>query len=470
MKYPEYPTVTCYTPKGFDATKLPNYNKRHHWKYGEFLHLLLLSHLRKKNKFDEPVVLSTKILQFLLGHRYTKPVIQSLLDGKIITRFNYRRKEHAFKYKINAHVLQQGIQREELEKITIRRKIHLFNNRRLENILKDPISQHEFQNITSIEIDVDEAIHYINSNYKKGTQKHTARILSVYEVDRMKDSQIATDLDMVYIDWMFTVDRSGRWHTPISHLAKDLRPFLKTFDGKRFVELDGACSQLTFCHKYLLEHINEKVSNCLFIGEDAKPTDSDKTYEPQWDTDQHTSMGKWKPTSYQKTIDLVWRNAIFSGNAYQLLMDGMQWKKSRDEFKEYFFKNLFFNKYRPKLTKMEEAFKHYFPHEFERLRITKERLGNKELAVQVQRYESLFWHKWIGSSMRNKFRTVTYATIHDSIILPEENVNEVMVEVVSQAIRFFNPNDNDEPLIPTFRVKTFEAVTGPGKELNRPQK
>ena len=151
-------------------------------------------------------------------------------------------------------------------------------------------------------------------------------------------------------------------------------------------------------------------------------------------------------------------------------MDGMQWKKSRDEFKEYFFKNLFFNKYRPKLTKMEEAFKHYFPHEFQRLRITKKRIGNKELAVQVQRYESLFWHKWIGSSMREKFKLINYATIHDSIILPEENVNEVMVEVIRQAIRFFYLYDTDEPLIPTFRVKTFKAVTALGTELNRPQK
>ena len=468
MKFPEYPTVTCYTPKGFDATKLPNYNKRHHYKYDWSLHTLLLKHLRSSSKFDEPVSLSGKVLQELFGSVYYPMIIKSLMDGKVITRFNYRAGEHAFKYKINPHILKEGIQAKQIDKVTIRRKIHLFRDKDIQRNLKDAISKHEFQNLTFIDIDVEDAIKFINSKYKEGTPKHTHRILSVYEVSRMKDTQTAEGI--IKMDWMFKVDRSGRWHTPIAHLAKDLRPFLKTIDGKRFVELDGACSQLTFCHKYLLEHVSEKVSNSNIIGEGGTPTDSDNEYEPQWGLDGPKPMGRGSLPSYDVRIDLMWRNAIFNGNAYQLLMDGMQWKKSRDEFKEYFFKNLFFNKYRPKLTKMEEAFKHYFPYEFQRLRKTKKRIGNKELAVAVQRYESRFWHKWIGSSMREKFKLINYATIHDSIILPEENVNEVMVEVIRQAIRFFNPYDSDEPLIPTFRVKTFEAVSDRGTELNRPQK
>lgn len=451
MKYPEYPTVNCYVPKGFDATKLKGYNKRHHYKYGWGIHTILLKHIRSKSKFDEPISLSGEVLTELFGSKYYPMIMRSLIESNIIERFNYRVGEHAFRYRIKPHILAKGIEKQDVDKVSIRRRIHLHRDKDLRKRLKNPITQHEFSNLTFIEIDAQQAIDYIDKTYKKGTPKHTTRMISVYEVDKMKDTEVYDGINR--IDWMFTIDRSGRWHTPISHLAKDLRQFLKTTDGKRFVELDGACSQLTFCHKYLLEHISQKVSNSHIIGEDTSLGNTTYKIQPKMENEGYKPTGSLKLSSYDMLIDPVWRNAIFSGNAYQLLMDGMQWKKSRDEFKIYFFKHLFFNKYNVKLNRMEKAFKHYFPHEFQRLRTTKKHIGNRELAIQVQRYESLFWHNWVGSSMRKKFKHVTYATIHDSILLPKENVNEVKAEILRQAIRFFNPNDTDQPLIPTIRIK-----------------
>jgi hypothetical protein len=447
-----YPELTCYVPKLLDVTKLPDYMKRHHWKYEWVAHTILLNHLRTKSKFDAPVALSAEILKKLLGDRYYWKILKSLIDGKIIKRTNYRVGEHAYRYKINKHVLLGGIEKISVERSTIRRKVYMHRANSLNDIIKNPVQKHEFYNLSLIEINVEEAIEYIDNNYKKGTPQHTARTISVWEVDKMKNTSMADNI--VQLDWMFKIDRSGRWHTPISHLARDIRQFLKSSDGERLVEIDQSCSQLTYMHKYLLEHVQGKVVKMHFIGEEGILEQTSKDQELDLNLIRYASLGKPGISSYEVQIDMKWRNAIFGGNAYQLLMDGLQWKGTRDEFKEKFFAELFYNQYREKLTRIEQAFKHYFPHEFYRLRKAKGALGNRELAVQVQRMEARFWHRWLGSMMKSKFFDVTYATIHDSMLVPESRVHDIKVAIVEHATRYFNPSETDQPIVPTFRIKS----------------
>ena len=447
-----YPELTCYVPKLLDVTKLPDYMKRHHWKYQWVVHTILLSHLRTKSKFDAPVSLQSEILKKLLGDHFYWKILKSLIEGKIIKRTNYRRGEYSYRYKLNKHILLGGIEKISVERSTIRRKVYMHRANSLNDILKDPVQKHEFYNLSLVEIDVEEAIEYIDNNYKKGTPQHTARTISVWEVDKMKNTSLANE--MVKIDWMFKIDRSGRWHTPISHLASDLRQFLKSFDGERLVEIDQACSQLTYMHKYLLEHLQGKVAKMHHIGEEELLDTTKDDHTLDLNLDRFASLGNPSLSSYVVQIDMQWRDAIFSGNAYKLLMDGLQWKGTRDEFKEKFFAELFYNQYRDKLTRMEDAFKHYFPHEFIRLRKAKRALGNRELAVQVQRMESRFWHRWIGSMMKKQFYDITYATIHDSMLVPESRVHDIMLSIVDHATRYFNPTETDQPIVPTFRIKS----------------
>ena len=457
-----YPVLTSYTPKNFDASTLPGYNKRHHWKYLWVVHTLLLTHLRTKSKFDSPVSLNSEILKKLFGNKYYTMILNSLRGGGIIKRYNYRPGEHSFRYKLNKSALLNGIERIEVERSTIRRKIFMYRDQALRDVLRDPVKQHEFQNLTTIEIDVNQAVEYVNANYVKGTPKHIARMVSIYEVDKLKDTTLANDITL--LDWMFKIDRSGRWHTPISHLAKDLRQFLRTFDGQRFMEIDQACSQLTYCHKYLLERQIGKTSKMHHIGEEEERGEgkeerlTNKQKEKENFSLDSLRGGVTFP-SYVVQIDTTWREAIFEGRAYKLLMEGLQFKGSRDEFKERFFAELFYNRYQDKLTYMEKAFKHYFPNEFKRLRLTKRALGNKELAVQVQRYESAFWHRWVGSGMREEFRTIGFATIHDSVLVPEAQADQVKQMIIERAVKFFNPNDTDQPLVPTFRIKRHDETT-----------
>jgi hypothetical protein len=453
MKFQEYPAVTCYTPKGIDLSNLEGYNKRHHWKYYWFIHILILKHLRSKSKFNDPVSLSGKVLQHLFGERYAAQIIQTLIDGGIIKRINYRVGEHAYRYQINQKWLNNGVEKMSIDKLTIRRKIHLHKAKYLQNLLKDPITQHEFLQLSHIQIDVDLANEFNDNTYKIGTPQHTSRAISINEVNKMKDTHLADG--MARIDWMFVIDRSGRWHTPISHLAKDLRQFLSV-NGERLVELDQACSQLTFGHKCLLERTIGKVSNCHTIEDEVLLEETTKSNEPnfeEFEFRRNLASARDELSSYNMTIDTIWRDSIFNGTAYQVLMDAMQWTKSKDEFKDYFFANLFFNKPKDNLTKMEKAFKQYFPHEFSRLRKAKRALGNKDLAVQFQRYESLFWHKWIVSSMRDKFRTIPFAIIHDSILVSSQHIEAVKQEIELKALRFFNPAETDQPLKPLFRIK-----------------
>lgn len=438
----DYPILKCYAPAGLDVENLEGYNSRHHWKYLWLPHILLLKHLRTKQRFDSPVTLSRELLGKYLGDHYYLDVIKVLVQNKIIKRYNYVPGVHSYKFRLMPNVLKDGIQPIDIDKITARRKIHKYRDEHISEMLRDPIQQHEFQRMTALEIKINEALTYIDKHYKVGTAQHTSRVIAAHEFNKMKDASFADGFYM--LDFMYVKDRSGRIHSPISHLPADLRQFVTDKDGNRFVEIDQACSQLTYAHKFLLEYSTNMVGpNLQYIGEEG----TSEHYIPSRTLNSNLS-------SYVLQIDNTWRNAIFAGKAYEMLMKGIQYEKGRSEFKEKFFAELFYNPYRDELTPLEKVFKHYFPNEFKRLRHAKKQLGNKELAVQIQRMEARFWHAWVNEILHKKYRTVAYGNIHDSILVPEQHAKQIAKDISYKLERFFNGRKatiriKDLPIKPT---------------------
>lgn len=73
-----------------------------------------------------------------------------------------------------------------------------------------------------------------------------------------------------YLDLFFKVDNfSGRIHTPISSLSRDLRPFI-LLNGERCVSLDIGQMQPTLLASILFDHIGKNAfSDAIFEGKDV---------------------------------------------------------------------------------------------------------------------------------------------------------------------------------------------------------
>jgi hypothetical protein len=140
-----------------------------------------------------------------------------------------------------------------------------------------------------------------------------------------------------------------------------------------------------------------------------------------------------------------WRSFIRKGLGYERMMKTSLWKnksenhtkEERQEFKEIFFGQLFYNRYIPNyLTPLEEVFMKYHKEEALALRSIKQRLGNKGLAVQVQTLEGKFFHDTIVSYLKTNYKSVPFTIKHDSVTLPESEAS-YLIEELNQLVRDF---------------------------------
>jgi hypothetical protein len=145
----------------------------------------------------------------------------------------------------------------------------------------------------------------------------------------------------------------------------------------------------------------------------------------------------------------TWDDLIFNSKGYETMMALSKWagkvdqhtRDERQEFKAEFFGNLFYNRYQPKLTHLEQVFSAHFPNEFKALRSAKYKYGNKLLAVKVQSLEATFFHKTIVNYMRRNYINVPYVIKHDSIKLPMQYAELIHEHLNKLAREFFNRND-----------------------------
>ena len=433
----DFPELRCIVPKYFDPTTLPYYMKRHHWKYQMFVHIMLLNTMKGnkkgRRKFTAEIPLSYRLLDKFFGSHYVDKIIKSLVAGKVIRRVNNKSivgmmsKRYAF----CEGVMDFGVRPINIEKYTIRRKIGMYRDQHLRDLHKgNEYIRHEFEKLTELIFDQEAATQYINDTYEEGSPEHTSRMINIIEASKMAETSFSDD--MYKMDWVFKIDSGGRWHTPVSTMAKDLRAkFLRTPDGEELCEIDQACSHPTFAYLFQLE----------FAANLRREMQDDGTASIE---ERHHIFRKPKASI---KVDHKWKANIFSGQIYQELIRALKWKGSYDEFKIALFKNVYYNEYRANLTDMEVAFQHYFPNEFEWLRHAKRILGNKGYCKQVTRYESKFWHASVQRIMRNNFRFITYAIIHDSILVPAHMTEEIKQKLEYKITEFFGG------LTPTLRIK-----------------
>lgn len=452
MKIQHYAPLTCYIPEAFNPeVDILCYNKRWKEKYVYFVHTILFSSLRSKQSFNGYVNLKGNIIQKFLGEAYASHVINQLVNSGVIeVNKKYSSGNFSKSYRLTRRFTKGlKIKRVTIDKQTYCRKVLFEQEKALQLMFKDnPLLSFEFHQMTKRRIDVQKAIDYINENYEEGTPQHATRLLAIDQFDKMKDAKLSNTLTNP-IDFHFTYNK-GRVYSPVTSLPRDLEKFtwFEGYDHVDSVSLDMPNSQLCFFDEYSRRNAFKvhNIGSVMNENIDVVRTDDELLFSGSGQTTKSILSSLISPP-YDMRIenDLTWRDYIFNGNGYERMMFLSKWKgktsdwtkEERQEFKGEFFGQLFYNKWCPKLTKMEVVYANYHEEESIILRSIKKKIGNSELAIQVQRLEAHVFHTLIVKHMKDNHRCVPFTIKHDSITLPMSEASYILDELNELVRTFF---------------------------------
>ena len=457
-----YPEICCYYPDIDYTNRIECYNYRWKEKYLFLMHSILFSSIRNKKNFNGYTNLDSTLLAKLLGERYYKAVLTQLLNSNIIQVLTNKNGSAVYSagafskaYRINPEILKDTrIKAEPIKKQTYCRKLSEVKQKQLTEALKiNPNLQHEFLMLTYRMIDVEAATNYIKTNYEEGTPKYNSRIIAVKEFNAMHEAN--TDLTRYKVNFHFSL-KGGRVYSPASMLPRDLEQFTYFIghEEDKSVCLDMPNSQLCFFNELVElsktitgeKHLNIEIEKkCQNIGRKERE-EIRGDYKNFFQSKSNTSPSHTLP--YVVTINPnSWQNVIFRGEGYERMMFLSKWKdkteghtkQERQLFKEVFFGELFYNKYKPNyLTPLERVFKEHHHAEATALRSIKSKLGNKLLAIQVQKLEGKFFHDILVRYLKTNYIDVPFTIKHDSITLPKDCASFLIDELNMLVQQFFN--------------------------------
>lgn len=461
--------ILCFIPDVPYKKTIPHYNKRWEEKYLFLMHSILYNQLRNKKEFNGFVNLDSSLLKKYIGEHYYKFVLNQLINGKIIEPYinskgvqSYSKGAFSKAYRINPNILQSTrIKAVPIQKKTYVRKISNVKTTLIKEACKlNPNIQHELLMLTYRRIDVNKAIEYINANYEAHTPQYNARIIAVKEFNEMHKANFTQGKE--FINFHFSYNK-GRVYSPASMLPRDLEQFTYFigFENEASICLDMPNSQLCFFdelitrEKYHLKPIEVRDSEqkqgekMQHIGNGIKREDSRK--------EDFASKPFQSPPSIPSSLCVAnyspqnsWKSFIRKGLGYERMMFLSKWKnkdsnhtkQERNEFKEIFFGQLFYNKYIPNyLTPLEKVFEEYHTNEARALRSIKKQLGNKLLAVQVQTLEGKFFHDICVNYLKSKYVSIPFTIKHDSITIPQSCASFLIEELNELVKVFFNDSE-----------------------------
>jgi hypothetical protein len=381
----------------------------------------------------------------MLGQKYYTSTIQELLEANIIEqpyKQSYSSGAFSKSYRINPSITQgTRIKSVPVAKQTYCRKIAFARDKMVKDAIDiNPLLQHEFLMLTHRTIDKARAEHYIRQKYEQTSEQFKSRLVSIREFDAMKDAKVENGVYKLNFHFSY---KGGRVYSPASMLPRDLEQFTdwdKTkYRDERSVSIDMPNSQLCF--------FNELVK-CHYIGEDTSE-DISMSIETPLKGSKHTPsiLPSYTPP-YVMTF-AKWEDYIFNGLGYERMMYLTQWKgkdaewtkDERQEFKAEFFGQLFYNKYSDAFTDMEIAFMAHHEPEAKGLREIKKHLGNRLLAIEVQKLEGKFFHHIVVGHLKENYKDVPFTIKHDSITMPESCASYIKPELDVLIQRFFKRSD-----------------------------
>lgn len=460
--------ILAYVPDLDYSKIIPQYNQRWKEKYLWLIHSIYYQQLRNKQSFQGYANLDSDLLKKYLGTNYYRPVLTALLNAKIIEPYvnskgvqSYSKGAFSKSYRINP-IYSEGVRMKAtpISKKTYIRKITNVRTELIKEAVKmNPNLQHELLSLTYRRIKVKEALDYISNNYERDSPQYKARLIAIKEFNELHKLDLSQGKEVLSFHFSYN---KGRVYSPASMLPRDLEQFtyFEGYEKERSICLDMPNSQLCFFDELVkrsvfhdknaynikgVRDIEDSVGKKVeHIGREENENIREKRKDP---TKQENLSPHSNPSLCVLNCEAEnsWRSFIRKGLGYERMMKTSLWKnksenhtkEERQEFKEIFFGQLFYNRYIPNyLTPLEEVFMKYHKEEALALRSIKQRLGNKGLAVQVQTLEGKFFHDTIVSYLKTNYKNVPFSIKHDSVTLPESEAS-YLIEELNQLVRDF---------------------------------
>ena len=312
-----------------------------------------------------------------------------------------------------------------------------------------------------------EAYEYIKTTYEPQTPQYKARVMMLNEFNEMHKANFSTGNELLPFHFSYI---KGRVYSPASMLPRDLERFtyFVGYEKEHSICLDMPNSQLCFFDELVKRSVFKDKHDSKSIGEsDTRESDTKKVHnigremrEENREREIHPIPIKNNeippfPLPHTLCYELLpnqkqWKDYIYKGLGYEIMMKTHSWKdktenhskQERQEFKEIFFGQLFYNRYIPNyLTPLEQTFQTHFPIEALSLRSIKKQLGNKLLAVQVQTLEGKFFHDICVNYIKSNYKSVPFTIKHDSITLPQSEASYLITELNQLVKDFFKTNE-----------------------------
>lgn len=391
-----------YIPESFCMEKLFPNEIKFRDKYNYVLHKIYEERiLNKENKDKQFINLKAEYLSNIIGRWQYQKVLDNLINANVILTDNhYIPNQKAKGYKLTAEYENEKHKSVLLKDKGIygrieRHKANQFkNNAEVYNFLKD--------NLFKINIDHGKALKFINQNFAEDSHKWNCYKLSIDKIANITNEAF------------YTVDRSGRFHSNLTNLSKDLRKFLR-YDTKHLVNIDISNSQ-PFLFNILIKKYFE---NCIFEGKLNNNVFS--LYDCHF-----------------KDVKL-YENLTSEGIFFEYLMKEMNLVEiSRADFKQTVYKNIFYGKLSENYIYNEmKIFTKLFPTVTNIIKYYKKE-DYKYLPVTLQKAESdIMIHK-ICNRIYTEKPGLFINTIHDSILTTPDNVKYVSSVILDEFQNEFN--------------------------------
>jgi len=474
-------SILCYIPDISYKKMIPHYNKRWEEKYLFLMHSIVFQQLRNMNSFNGYVNLDSTLLKKLIGDHYYKNVLNQLINAGIVQpliangKVIYSAGAFSKAYRINPLMFENTrIKAVPVTKKTYVRKIANVRTAQYNEAIKlNPNLAHEFLMLTYRKIHVEKALEYVNKNYIKNSPQYNARIASINEFDSMHKINKHSSFENTewnketFIPFHFSYNK-GRVYSPASNLPVDLEQFTYFigYEKENSICLDLPNSQLCF-----FEELINSSSNRIGISNTGGKIENKMHHIGREGNEEEEGIEKMANSSSipppvpssslcgaNFSTQNTWKTIIHKGLGYECIMCLSKWKnkdsnhtkEERQEFKKEFFGQLFYNRFIPNyLTPLEETFKLHFPNEARRLRGVKKQLGNKLLAIQVQKLEGKFFHDICVYYLKTKYKDIPFTIKHDSITIPQSEGAFLIPELNNLVNEFFNDSEFN------FKVETL---------------
>jgi hypothetical protein len=377
-----------------------NFNfSKHRDRFYFIITFIVFGRMFDKRKNSESFVeLSSMFLKRIIGGRY-KAYIKDLINNKIIETDN----QYFVRQKFKAYRLNESYRKVRLKQVQISDEKILTNYHTYKQNTKPVITpfSYLYQCLTQTQID------YENAKY--------FAISKITDFDEYISCNCSIDMIQAK-DWFFVVDSTaGRVHHNITNLSKKIRPFLR-YNNQPLVELDVRNAQpLLF---------NFLISNYL---EGEKCT-----------------ISKFLP--YVHPLDIqIFKKLTEEGKFYNYLMDELDIKEDRDEFKIRFFSKVFYSRENANYVPEErKKFRKLFPNVANIISYYKKD-DYRDLAVQLQKIEADIMIKKVIPGLERK--KIFVLTIHDSVLVQPEMVEAVKNIILNEFQKF--------DLRPTLKIKNL---------------